>query len=911
MSMDIMRTNTALLLSMVLMKGYAAVDPVAWSLSPKTGFPQVNPGETTSVVYTLTVNPRFPRPVVLHTQFNKIGGTFAITDTCNNVTVKPGGNCQVTIRFTATDATPSSIQMNYEYNNNVIRLSRLNTSVTDNQSNVMGTISNLPAEFTLSNPEQQPVFTVTYTNKGSASVTGYAGTPAGTNLLSAAPESVATVSVVAGGNSCGKSNNPITLAPGASCSISGRLTPHAVGNLIVAGLFTFNNGNNTVNPTGKTKVVENQPDVVGDITNLPAQFTLSNPEQQPIFKVTYTNNGSTSITGYAGNMAGTNLLSATPESVATVSVVPDGNNCGTVNGPITLAPGKNCSISGQLTPHAVGNLKVAGLFTYNNGANTVNPTENTQVVNGSGQCKLLGSVNIPFHNPTYQYSDNVLQFKFTNSCTTAVTLGAVTFPPTGPSATVTPADQYDGCSNVTLAANDSCTVLVSVIPQTTGSLTVSATVTADSNQVVVPATTTVQSPGYTHKVTFINQCPFAVWYGVSQPSGSVDPTPNPSPLAYFLSPQVDGNLSATKSITIQGSYNGQFFPRTGCSLKGSSFICATGDCASGSNAQCPSGTVYEPYTRIEETFTANTQGGYDIALINGASIPAELKGLGPQTSLSSSPAAPYVCSGAGAPIQAQYSPFTPQYPPPPPPQGPKNPPATPLGNCPWQYTAPMSSPLFNFVTNGTTVTDCSTCPALSSVCGLAFETTPAAGNIVLACGNLIGYWTINQLCSGNVTYKGANPAMNPSAVFNCNSPISNYSSQSYPAGTTAYSLYACVPNGASLDSCYNNTNTTCCGARDWNDGTYLTWQTQQSYFQNPDWVNGGSGSGKLTLSPTPLESIQWLKEACPTAYSYPFDDHAGTFNCDSSDPQQQNHVNMDFEIVFCPGGVIGDLSQNP
>lgn len=788
MSMDIIRTNTALLLSMFLMKGYAAVDPVAWSLFPEKGFPEVSRGETTSVVYTLAVNPRFPGPVVLHTQFDKIGGTFAITDKCNNVTVKPGGKCQVIIQFTATKSTPSSIQMSYQYNNNVIKLSRLNTSVTEVQENVVGAISNLPTQFTLSNPEQQPVFSVTYTNKGAASVMGY-----------------------------------------------------------------------------------------------------------------------------AGNSAGTNLLSATPESVATVSVVAGGNGCGTINNPITLAPGNSCSISGRLTPHAVGNLTVGGLFTYNNGANTVNPTGETKVVNGSGQCQLSASTNLLFHSPTYQYSDNVLQFKFTNPCATAVTLGTVSYTYTGASSSITPGEQYDQCSNTTLATNDSCTVLVSVIPQAIGSLSVSAQVTADSMTTTATASTTVQAPGYTHKVTFINQCSFPVWYGVSQPSGSVDPTQNPSPDAYLLAPQVDGQVSAAKSITITGSYNGQFFPRTGCSQQSptSNFICATGDCGSGANAQCPNGNVYEPYTRVEETFTSTSQGGYDVSLINGASIPAELKGLGPQSSQSSSPAAPYVCSGAGAPIQPPYTPFTPQYPPSPPPAGPNNPPLTPLGSCSWQYTAPSSSPLFNFVSNTTTVTDCSSCSS-PNVCGLAFQSTPSTGNVVLACGNLLGYWTINQLCSGNVTYLGANPAMNPSTVFNCNSPITNYSTQSYPTGTTVYDIYSCTPQGSSLESCYNNNNSTCCGAVDWNTTMpYLTWETQQAYTSNTDWINGGSGSSTSRLSPTPQQSIQWLKDACPTAYSYPFDDHSSTFNCNTSDAAQQNQVNMDFEIVFCPGGVIGALSQNP
>lgn len=796
--MDIVRTGIAILLSMFLMEAHAGVDPVAASLSPTTGFRTVNIGESTSVVYTLTVNPKFPGAVVLHTMFKQTGGRFSIVDNCNNKSVNPGGKCQVIITFTPTGSTPSSTQMSFRYNNNVI---------------------SLPA-------------------------------------------------------------------------------------LRAAGTSTVTN-------------------VVGSITSLPAQFTLSNPEQQPIFKVTYTNKGSTNVTGFAGNSAGTNLLSATPDSVATVSVVSGANFCGTSGSPVTLKPGEKCTISGKLTPIALGQLLVSGLFTYNNGTRTVNPQGNSSVINGSGHCQLTAEATLPFQNPTFQFADNVLQFTFTNHCTsTSVVLGNVSYTGSGTSSSpsITPSSgssgtQFDNCSGATLNPSNSCTVLVSVIPQAAGSLSITAAVIADSLTASAQTSTTVQTPSYTHKVTFVNQCPFPVWYGVSQPTGSTDPTPNPSPTAYLLAAQVDGAAPSTKSITFPGSYFGQFFPRTGCNIQGSSFICATGDCASGTNAQCPAnnGNVFEPFTRVEEVFpSSTTQGGYDVSLINGSSVPAEIKGLGPLSSQFTSPAAPLVCTGGGAPIQPPYTQFNPSYPPPPPPLPPLPAPATPLGNCPWQYTSPSPSTLFNFVSNGTTVTDCSSCSS-STVCGLAFQTTPSAGNIVLACGNLLGYWTINQLCSGNVTYVGANPALNPTTVFNCNSPITNISSQSYPSGTTVYDLYACVPQGATLQSCYNASSgiSTCCGSEDWNAiSPYLTWQTQQAFTANPDWVNGSTG-GHPALSPTPLESIEWLKRACPTAFSYPFDDHSSTFSCNTSDAGQQNQVAMDFEIVFCPGGIIGALSQNP
>ena len=779
----------AIFTHLVLANAYAAVDPVAWSLAPTTGFNFVNNGEPTSVVYTLTVNPKFPGPVVLHTQFKKIGGAFTIKDGCNNLSLKPGSDCQVTIQYIPADASSSSIQMSYQYNNNVIPL---------------------------------PILQV----KGTGIIT----------------------------------------------------------------------------------------DVTGSISGLPSAIYLSNP---PInFEVTYTNNGS-DVTGYAGDSTGNNVLSVDPSSKAMVSVVPGQNFCGTKSSPILLRSGHSCTLQGQLTPVAAGGISVSGIFAYNNATMTANVNSTSTIINGNS-C-LSGEASLPFHSPTYQYADNVLQFTFTNRCSNPVILGNVSYSSSNTSVSpiITPAigsntTPFDHCSGQTLAASGYCTALVSVVPQAAGALSITATVSPNGT---ATASTTVNQPDYNHTITFVNQCPFPVWYGVAEPG---DPNTNPSPNTYLLAAQARNTQPKSKSITISGTYNGQFFPRTGCGSSGNNFVCATGDCGSGANGQCSnSGNVYEPYTRIEETFTATSQGGYDVSLINGASIPAELKGLGPFVApgpLRASAHSPLICTGAGAIIQPLFTPFSPQYPSPPPPLPVLPPPPTPLGYCPWTFTAPSpSSYLYNFVTNNGSISDCTSC---TDTCGLAFQTTPSAGNLVLSCGELIGYWTINQLCSNNNPYVGLNPAVNnPQLVFKCTDPISTYSTQSYPSGTTVADLYSCAPQGTSaLGSCYNPgsfANSTCCGAVDWNNSiSYVTWQSSQSYIQNPDWLNGGTG-GNPRLSPTPLASIQWLKDACPTAYSYPFDDHSGTFNCDFSDAEQQNHVNMDFEIVFCPGGVIGALNPDP
>lgn len=774
---------------------YAGTDPVAWSLSPTSGFRQVNVGESTSVVYTLTANPNLPGPVVIHTQFKQTGGTFAFNDQCNNHTLSPSQDCQITITYTPTNNQISSIQLIYQYNHNVIPVPVLRAQGTGTSSNVTGSISGLPDSIYLNN------------------------------------------------------HTPIT------------------------------------------------------------------------FTVTYTNHGS-DVTGYAGNSLGTDLLSVNPDSKATVSVVSGQNFCGTSGAPILLKSGHQCTLQGQLTAEEAGGITVSGLFSYDNATKFAHANATSTIYNGNS-C-ITGEATLPLQSPTYQYADNVVQFTFTNHCDHSVGLGNVSYASSGTSTNpmITPTSgssstPYDLCSSQTLNATgnsgDSCTVLVSVIPQTTGSLSLTATVSPSGT---ATTSTTVNAPSYNHTIRFINQCPFPVWYGVAEPG---DPTVNPSPNTYLLAAQAPNTPPVMKSITLPGIYRGQFFPRTGCGPLNGNFVCATGDCGSDSTGKCTSGANYEPYTRIEEAFTQSTQGGYDLSLINGVSIPVEFKGMGPfvaEGPLRASPHSPFICTGAGAIIQPPFA-FNPQYGTPPPPYPDLPPPATPMGYCAWNYSAPApSAHLYNFVTNTGSIADCSACT--SGTCGLAFETTPADGNIVLSCGKLLGYWTINQFCTQNNTYTGINPLNNPYTAFNCNTAITDYSDKSYATGTTVGDLYSCgtIPP-STLGSCYNSDdyeNDTCCGALDWNNTytghPYLNWQSSQSYISNSDWLNGGSGAHPR-LSPTPLESIQWLKEGCPSSYTYPYDDHSSTFNCDYSDAAQTTAVSMDFEILFCPGGVIGDINPDP
>jgi hypothetical protein len=93
-------------------------------------------------------------------------------------------------------------------------------------------------------------------------------------------------------------------------------------------------------------------------------------------------------------------------------------------------------------------------------------------------------------------------------------------------------------------------------------------------------------------------------------------------------------------------------------------------------------------------------------------------------------------------------------------------------------------------------------------------------------------------------------------------------------------LYGCVgggPNGVS-GSCYSQgANASCCGCPSWSPAGAC----QSS---NSRWTNGPAGRYAAVF-----------KNACPTAYSFPYDDLTSTFTCLGAPS-----ANTSYTITFCP-----------
>ena len=855
-----------------------ASDPVSWSLSPSKGFATTTVGHSSYVTYTLTSH--LPGAATMVTKSTYTGSGITAQDNCNNVSLHPGGSCTIVYTYRPlSNNLLATVQLTYGYHNNRIPLPAL----VAGSGSIGGAITATPSIVTIS-PTQTSTIIATFTNTSSQAITGYAGNSGGTGLFNVSPSNVA--SIVLTSNGCGTSARSITLQPAQSCQVQGTLTPQLVNTAIVSGLFTFvvNGQSGTSKPSTTVQITSAAgPEVTGVITGLPADITLT-PLEAPTITATYTNTGSVAVTGYAGNSGGTNIFSLTGTGTGTVGTAT--NFCGTSGAPKTLQPTESCTVQAQITPTALGSLTVTGLFTYNTSL-TSQPTATTTVTQGTpGTCTVSGVAQLPLPATSYQYENNMIKFVFTNNCASgqgSATLGTVVVSVAGATATVTQPAQNDNCSGQTIAAQGSCSVLVSVIPTTTATnMVVTASVTAGG---VVSAPTTnasVIANTAGHTMHFINQCPFNVWYGISNAAGgvgSVDPTPNsqtangaPSS-SYYLPAQINQQRPSIIDLPITQYVNGALWPRTNCASDGTNFTCGTGSCdtVAANSGTCVSVGSFEqpqaPFTKLEFTIenSADADGVYDVSIIGGLNVPVEVKGL-----LSSTPSSPFSCTSVGAVIQ---------------------PTGYGLGSCTWDFN-PSSSPGlsnsdFYFVTTGAN-NDC----ASGVGCGMAFGTYPNNAPINRTNGSFLGYWSLNVYQGFPSKGQWGSTTYNLYNNYAMGTSMSLISSQDYgDVGSTATNfgdMLICKPtSNDSLLTCYKNPTSTCCGCVTWGD----TANTQACTSPNSDWTNTPN------TPVTALNAISWLHAGCPTAYAYTFDDKsAGATTCNAASTYTS------YQVTFCPGG---------
>lgn len=613
---------------------------------------------------------------------------------------------------------------------------------------------------------------------------------------------------------------------------------------------------------------------------------------------TFINDGNTSVTPTAVNITG-----ALGGPITNTCSVPPNQPLGLQN--------PTCSVSGTFTPAATGQTSVGVTYVYNGGSRSVPLVTTTDVQNNSGACHHVnGIAALPLPATTFQYADNVVKYVFTNHCNASTeTLGTVNL--TAVNGT-TPVNSWltkgtDTCTGATLAANgsvgDSCSVYVSVVPTSTSSnLAVTGSVSYDGNSKSASATTSeivnaVPNQASTHTVTFVNQCDKNVWYefqnGDGSGSGITKKSPDPTPsgqntmLDYQLNLQITGAAPATKTLSVNEYLNGAIYGRTGCDVNTGQcetancpVIPGTGTCQAAVGANNPT-TIFE--TNMSSSYLSD--GVYDVSIINGFNIPGEVKSLAPLT-IPSNPADSFGCGeAAGALIQ---------------------PTGSALGACPWSFTPPsgviggITEEEANYLwVSGGADDACvsgAACGVAGEICGTAFNVPTPEGQTPInrRCGTFLGYWTIATL--SGYTAGGQWGSNNLYTYYNLDASLPTGPDGSYgtvnSVAATYKDMFQCNPTSTgSLYSGYTHT-TNVCGCYNWNQPNNIAYTAQNyncavSSGQNSDWITHV------------FPRISWLKKACPTAYSFQFDDPSVSFTCNVA-----NQLTA-YQITYCPGGKTG------
>jgi hypothetical protein len=383
-------------------------------------------------------------------------------------------------------------------------------------------------------------------------------------------------------------------------------------------------------------------------------------------------------------------------------------------------------------------------------------------------------------------------------------------------------------------------------------------------------------------------------------------------------------------------WSGGLFGRLGCQSDGTK--CQSADCGNGPGQPCPPGNGgTNPFTTAEFTLQPNASDFYDITVINGANVsmqmgPAGDGGFAPMTQPS-----PYYCGTAGS-RSAQGSSD-----------------AGMLEACSWRFTPDTSAGLSADYTAllravalptcqgnsdcaaGTTCTNnlcqptltkcnttapycannavcsnptnpaegyCGTCTSDSDcsgdagtpTCGTAF--LPGIGAmtpLVQTCGQSIGWWSYEDLCTALPGYSYG--------PLNCSQAMS-VSTDSGTVTDTLSNLFQCA--GSFVNSCYNGTagNTpACCGCATFpgNDAGVF-WPTTLMAGNNPAQQDAGQCVNNNTVWAANVQPwLAFLKKACPTAYTYAYDDATSTFTCmtpGTGAPDGGSPNSVGYDIVF-------------
>lgn len=467
------------------------------------------------------------------------------------------------------------------------------------------------------------------------------------------------------------------------------------------------------------------------------------------------------------------------------------------------------------------------------------------------------------------------------------------------------------------ASNPSCVVNVNNSKIGNIGATKVLAVAADSSIPPGELPLTIATPEpVSRTITLINDCNFPVYFGVSGgsvygadsgncPSGSTASSGscywnNPSPVngSYLLESNGGQNyitIPSTSLTNVAGRsdvWSGGIMARLNCDQFGN---CAIGTCNNGSTAigeSCAIGNSFAiPQTVAEFTLLETGNDSYDIQIINGVTVPTTMK---PTNTTYGPYDDPYYNGEAGA-MESQITPVRSLY-------------SSSWNFIPSTYGSTNSLTYYNYVTGISTNTDsCTTnndC-ALGEVCGYAYNSIFNPNpTYTRTCGIRLAYLTAETVWKGNPDTVGVSNV----GAFDFYSVLDNGPQSSvlpYPNVNQypLYQFYNCPT--PPMNSGYQSVTTypIACGCTNW-DG--VASPTSKCMGTGKSVTSYGSSTQGIGFNSAWINQvfprIEWLKQACPTCYTYEYDDPSSSFNgyvaASSSNPA--NGTN--YTITFCPNG---------
>ncbi len=580
---------------------------------------------------------------------------------------------------------------------------------------------------------------------------------------------------------------------------------------------------------------------------------------------------------------------------------------------LRLTAGQACSVGLVLIPKTAGTKNLSIFMEYGNNKVQIPVSVISTNTLAAGSSILQGDVLIGFPSAILSSTTYPLKFTFTNNGSTTLS-NLVLAQKSGNTAGFA---QGSTTNCTSLSPGAQCVITGSFITSaTSGVASVGYTLASGSTSGEVTTSTIINNSigKGVRTFTLINNCTQDIWFGAVSANingngcksnsdctyPSICNTGANSGAGYCFYP-APAPVNGVYQITANGGTNTALIPdygfpfvwsgnmagRTVCTGAG----CQTADCGGGTGA-CPAGSGFnQPATLAEFTLQRSTVDNYDISILNGTNVGIQTT---PTTNFSFangfSPSE-YNCGSPGKVVQTNG-----------------------LGGCSWIFdptASPTPAPAYRYryvtATSNAGCNDSTVCPG-GTVCGLFYDRSGSPTTLNSYCGTLLGYDTPNQVCSfKNTSLTIPTVASNPGDVyFNCDTASGvtsngniNNTTGNFPTGTayTNWGLLACVaqPN-MDLATCFNTalnpppSTTNGCGCVNWSSygsGIVVPSDTLPCITNNTIW------------SSNVLPGIVFMKKACPTAYSWPFDDKSSLFGCDDiSGSHTTNSVN--YTVTFCP-----------